>query len=206
MARTRRWSTVCGRRLTIALLERLRRWEQRLSRFVWRADECSSKTCQAFSDAEPKLFHERHCAREAWSRLVHSLQKPLRRPEKMPRARTHRREPVVENPRRMCRSRGGGTGRRSGLKIPWPEGRVGSIPAPGTLDSKELSGLDRIICPAVRQLESNGSPPQRTVANPHWALTRLRLAFDRRSSRRASRMISRLTLASRRFRNRPPNV
>jgi hypothetical protein len=38
----------------------------------------------------------------------------------------------VENPRRMCRSRGGGTGRRSGLKIPWPEGRVGSIPAPGT--------------------------------------------------------------------------
>ena len=28
--------------------------------------------------------------------------------------------------------RGGGTGRRSGLKIPWPSGRVGSIPAPGT--------------------------------------------------------------------------
>jgi hypothetical protein len=28
--------------------------------------------------------------------------------------------------------RGGGTGRRSGLKIPWPQGRVGSIPAPGT--------------------------------------------------------------------------
>jgi hypothetical protein len=28
--------------------------------------------------------------------------------------------------------RGGGTGRRSGLKIPWPSGRAGSIPAPGT--------------------------------------------------------------------------
>src|SRR5687767_7777313 len=27
--------------------------------------------------------------------------------------------------------RGGGTGRRSGLKIPWPQGRVGSIPTPG---------------------------------------------------------------------------
>jgi hypothetical protein len=28
-------------------------------------------------------------------------------------------------------SRGGGTGRRSGLKILWPSGRAGSIPAPG---------------------------------------------------------------------------
>jgi hypothetical protein len=28
--------------------------------------------------------------------------------------------------------RGGGTGRRTGLKIPGPQGRAGSIPAPGT--------------------------------------------------------------------------
>jgi hypothetical protein len=32
----------------------------------------------------------------------------------------------------MLTCRGGGTGRRSGLKIPWPSGRVGSIPTPGT--------------------------------------------------------------------------
>ena len=30
------------------------------------------------------------------------------------------------------RSRAGGTGRRAGLKIRWPQGRVGSIPMPGT--------------------------------------------------------------------------
>jgi hypothetical protein len=30
----------------------------------------------------------------------------------------------------MCRA--GGTGRRAGLKIRWPQGRVGSIPMPGT--------------------------------------------------------------------------
>ena len=28
--------------------------------------------------------------------------------------------------------RAGGTGRRAGLKIRWPQGRVGSIPMPGT--------------------------------------------------------------------------
>ena len=32
----------------------------------------------------------------------------------------------------MSVRRGGGTGRRTGLKIPWPSGRAGSIPAPGT--------------------------------------------------------------------------
>jgi hypothetical protein len=37
--------------------------------------------------------------------------------------------------RTMPVSRGGGTGRRSGLKIPCPSGRAGSIPAPGTLVS-----------------------------------------------------------------------
>jgi hypothetical protein len=30
----------------------------------------------------------------------------------------------------LCRA--GGTGRRAGLKIRWPQGRVGSIPMPGT--------------------------------------------------------------------------
>jgi hypothetical protein len=69
----------------------------------------------------------------------------------MPRAGTHRGEPVVKNPRRMCRSRGGGTGRRSGLKIPWPEGRVGSIPTPGTPVSSTIYGGTAFQC-AVESL------------------------------------------------------
>src|SRR5262249_3404567 len=39
--------------------------------------------------------------------------------------------------------RGGGIGRRWGLKIPWPQGRAGSPPAPGT------SSLVRRVSPST---------------------------------------------------------
>jgi hypothetical protein len=47
----------------------------------------------------------------------------------------------LDNLRESGWSRGGGTGRRSGLKIPWPSGRAGSIPAPGTNVVNELRGI-----------------------------------------------------------------
>lgn len=43
------------------------------------------------------------------------------------------------NPRRANRlpkCRSGGTGRRAGLKIPWPQGREGSTPSSGTSPSR----------------------------------------------------------------------
>ena len=40
--------------------------------------------------------------------------------------------------RNECRD--GGTGRRGGLKIPWPQGCVGSSPTPGTISFFEGRG------------------------------------------------------------------
>ena len=39
---------------------------------------------------------------------------------------------------RLARPRGGGIGRRSGLKIRWPQGRAGSSPAPGIKKNKDI--------------------------------------------------------------------
>ena len=39
--------------------------------------------------------------------------------------------------------RSGGTGRRAGLKIRWPQGRVGSTPSSGTIFSSNFSSKKR---------------------------------------------------------------
>ena len=45
--------------------------------------------------------------------------------------------------------RDGGTGRRCGLKIRWPQGRGGSNPSPGILQSRGLAALDPHPAPGV---------------------------------------------------------
>ena len=64
---------------------------------------------------------------------------------------------VIECATPAARGPGGGTGRRSGLKIRFPKGSVGSTPAPGT---KKYKGLGRLP-----QNDSRSKPDQRHAAS-----------------------------------------
>ena len=55
--------------------------------------------------------------------------------------------------------RGGGTGRRSGLKIPWPSGRVGSIPTPGTNRRSLSPGSSLTLRAFVLDVRASTPPP-----------------------------------------------
>jgi hypothetical protein len=68
---------------------------------------------------------------------------------------------IPDNPSRCP---GGGIGRRSGLKIRWPQGRAGSSPAPGTIvrsrsnDRVPIAGTGPLLrscrCGNLEKLES----------------------------------------------------
>ncbi len=71
-----------------------------------------------------------------------------RPPEGSVKTANHIRSNPVIIPRRTA-SPGGGTGRRSGLKIPCPYGRAGSIPARGTIAARVVR-LSVVSCPRRR--------------------------------------------------------
>lgn len=90
-----------------------------------------SMRCRSHNRYEADLFFCGECVRERsepWGNVWPEANSFLERVDaaRSPAART------------MRARRGGGTGRRSGLKIPWPSGRVGSIPTPGTNNNQAI--------------------------------------------------------------------
>ena len=55
---------------------------------------------------------------------------------------------------RLSKSRRGGIGRRAGLKIQWPQGRVGSSPSAGRFSEVERSTFEPVISICVRPANS----------------------------------------------------